>query len=141
MFAKHITSIFFVNYIPLCTKAYWKEMFSHSFIVVIENLKQCSYLKCSYLKMDSHGNSFFRHRARLRSCALDFHYSVQKICGKLGRYISFNEIHVLYNGWLNTNLEKYETLSLIWKDFRVANLIVGKFQSWVWNLWNKFSFS
>ena len=66
----------------------------------IDNLKQCSYLKCSYLKIGSHGNasavSYFRRRARLRSCAHDFHYSIEKRCGKLGRYVSFNEIHVLY---------------------------------------------
>ena len=68
---------------------------------VIENLKQCSYLKCSYLKMGSHVNalavSFFRRCAGLRSHAHDFHYySIEKRCGKLGRYVSFNEIHVLY---------------------------------------------
>ena len=28
--------------------------------------------------------------------AYDFHYSIEKRCGKLGRYVSFNEIHVLY---------------------------------------------
>ena len=64
---------------------------------VIDNLKQCLYLKCSYLKMGSHGNalavSFFRRRARFRSRAHDFNYSIEKRCGKLGRYISFNEIH------------------------------------------------
>ena len=63
----------------------------------IENLKHCSYLKCSYLKMGSHGNtltvSFFRRRARLRSRAHDFHYSIEKRCGELGRYVSFDEIH------------------------------------------------
>ena len=68
----------------------------------IDNLKQCSYLKCSYLKIGSHGNasavSYFRRRARLRSCAHDFHYSIEKRCGKLGHYVSFNEIHVLYSG-------------------------------------------
>ena len=56
-------------------------------------------LKCSYLKMGSHGNaltvSFFRHCARLRSRAHDFHYSIEKRCGELGCYVSFNEIHVL----------------------------------------------
>ena len=71
--------------------------------IAIENLKQCSclkcsYLKCSYLKIGSHGNalavSFFKRCARLRSCAYDFHCSIQKRCGKLGRYLSFNEIHV-----------------------------------------------
>ena len=67
-----------------------------------ENLKQCSYLlKCSYLKMGIHGNAlavyFFRLRARLRSRAHEFHYSIEKRCGKLGRYVSFNEIHVLYS--------------------------------------------
>ena len=40
--------------------------------------------------------SFFRRRARLRSRAHDFHYSIQKRYGKLGRYVSFIEIHVLY---------------------------------------------
>ena len=53
-----------------------------------------------------HGNalavSFFRRRVRLRSCAHDFQWSIEKRCGKLGRYVSFTEIHVLY----------YETLSL-----------------------------
>ena len=62
----------------------------------IENLKQCSYLKCSYLKMGIHGNalavSYFRRRARLRSRAHGFHYSIEKRCSKLGRYVSFNEI-------------------------------------------------
>ena len=66
----------------------------------IEKLKQCSYLKCSYLNIGSHGNalavSFFRRRVRLRSRAYDFHCSIEKRCGKLGRYVSFNEIHVLY---------------------------------------------
>ena len=42
--------------------------------------------------MGSHGNalavSFFRRRARLRSLAHDFHYSIEKRCGKLGRYVS-----------------------------------------------------
>ena len=46
-----------------------------------------------------HGNalavSFFRSRARLRSRAHDFHCSTEKRCGKLGRYVSFTEIHVL----------------------------------------------
>ena len=65
-------------------------------IIVIDNLKQFLYLKCSHLIMGSHGNSFFRHRARLRSRAHDFHCSIEKRCGKLGRYVSFNEIHVLY---------------------------------------------
>ena len=66
----------------------------------IDKLKQCSYLKCSYLKMGSHGNalavSFFRRCARLRSRAHDFHYSIEKRRGKLGSYVSFNKIHVLY---------------------------------------------
>ena len=65
----------------------------------IDNLKQCSFLRCSYLKMCSHGNvlavSFFRRRTRLRSSAHDFHFITEKRCGKLGRYVSFNEIHVL----------------------------------------------
>ena len=51
------------------------------------------------LKMGSHGNalavSFFRRHARLRSLAHDFPYSIEKRCGKLGRYVSLNEIHVL----------------------------------------------
>ena len=34
---------------------------------------------------------------RLGSRAHDFHYSIEKRCGKLGHYVSFNEIHVLYN--------------------------------------------
>ena len=50
--------------------------------------------------MGSHGNalavSFFRRRARLHSRAQDFHYSIEKRCGQLGRFVSFNEIHVLY---------------------------------------------
>ena len=50
--------------------------------------------------MGSHGNasavSYFRRRVRLRSRAHDFHYSIQKRCSKLGRYVSLNEIHVLY---------------------------------------------
>ena len=66
----------------------------------IENLKQCAYLKFSYLKMGSHGNAlavnFFSCCARLRSYAYNFHHSIEKRCGKLGCYISFNEIHVLY---------------------------------------------
>ena len=66
----------------------------------LSTIVQCSYLKCSYLKMGSHGNawavSFFRRLARLRSPAHDFHYSIEKRCGKLGRYVSFNKIHVLY---------------------------------------------
>ena len=68
--------------------------------IVIEDLKQCLYLKCSYLKMGSHGNalavSFYRRRARLRSRAHDFHYSIKKIYGELGHFVSFDEIHVLY---------------------------------------------
>ena len=76
----------------------------------IDNLKQCSYLKCSYLKMGSHGNalaiSFFRRRARMSSRAYEFHYSIEKRCGKLGRYVSFNENHVLYcNMVLSTRAE------------------------------------
>ena len=42
------------------------------------------------------GCLLFRRRASLRSRAHDFHYSIEKRCGKLGRYVSFNEIHVLY---------------------------------------------
>ena len=65
----------------------------------IENLKECSYLKCSYLKMGSHGNalavSFYMRRALLHSRANYFHFSIEKRCGKLGRFVSFNEIHVL----------------------------------------------
>ena len=65
----------------------------------IDNLKQCSYLKCSYLNMGSNGHasavSYFRRRAHLRSRAHDFHYSIEKRRGKIGRYVSFNEIHVL----------------------------------------------
>ena len=38
--------------------------------------------------------SFFRRCARLR--AYDFHCSIQKRSGKLGRNVSFNESHVLY---------------------------------------------
>ena len=53
--------------------------------------------------MDSHGNAFVvyffsRRRERLRLRAHDFHYSIEKRCGKLGRCVSFNEIHVLYTG-------------------------------------------
>ena len=48
--------------------------------------------------MGSHGTalavSFFSRRARLRSRAYDFQYIIEKRCGKLGRYVSFNEIHV-----------------------------------------------
>ena len=40
--------------------------------------------------------SFFRRCARLRLCAYDFHCSIQKRRGKLGRNVSFNESHVLY---------------------------------------------
>ena len=51
--------------------------------------------------MGSYGNAlavaFFRRFARLRSSAHDFHYIIEKRCGKLGRYVSFNEIHVLYS--------------------------------------------
>ena len=58
----------------------------------IGNLKQCPYLNCSYLKMGSHDDalavSFFRRSARLRSCSHDFHYSIEKRSGKLGRYAS-----------------------------------------------------
>ena len=57
---------------------------------------------------------FFRRRARLRSCAHYFHYSIQKRCGKLGRYVSFNEIHGLYDvpnfgrfRWCCTNYHVY----------------------------------
>ena len=46
--------------------------------------------------MGSHGNvlavSFF-----MCSRAHNFHFSIEKRCGKLGRYVSFIEIHVLYN--------------------------------------------
>ena len=59
------------------------------------------YLKCSYLKMGSHGNALavflFRRCRRLRSHAHDFHYSIEKRCGKLGRYVTFNEIHILHS--------------------------------------------
>ena len=40
--------------------------------------------------------SFFRRGARLRLCAYDFHCIIQKRRGKLGRNVSFNEIHALY---------------------------------------------
>ena len=43
--------------------------------------------------------SFFRRRARLRSRSYDVRYIIEKRCGKLGRYVSFNEIHVLYRGF------------------------------------------
>ena len=39
---------------------------------------------------------FFRRCARLRLCAYDFHCSIQKRRGKLGRKVSFNESHALY---------------------------------------------
>ena len=75
------------------------KLISKSPVHVIENLKQCSYLKCSYLKMGSRGNalavSFYRRQARLRSRAHYFHCSTEKRCGQLGRYVSSNEIHVL----------------------------------------------
>ena len=95
-------------------KQFLEPNYSYSYIpyhqrFAIGNLKQCfylkcsylksSYLKCSYLKMGSHGNSlavsFLRRRARLRSRAHDFHYSIEKRCDKLGRYVSFNEIHAV----------------------------------------------
>ena len=41
--------------------------------------------------------SFFRRCARLRSRAHDFHCSIEKRCGKLGRNDSFTEIHLLYH--------------------------------------------
>ena len=52
--------------------------------------------------MGSHGNasgvSYFRRRVHLRSRTHEFHYSPEKRCGKLGPYVSFNEIHLLYSG-------------------------------------------
>ena len=51
-------------------------------IISKDNLKQQSHLKFLYLKMGS--------------CTHDFHYSIEKSSGKEGRYVSFNEIHVLY---------------------------------------------
>ena len=63
-------------------------------LTTIENLKQCLYLKCSYLKMGSHGNAlaviFFRRRALALTRTW---FSLQ--CGELGRFVSFNEIHAL----------------------------------------------
>ena len=62
--------------------------------------------------MGSHGKalavSFFRRRARLRSRANDFHYSIEKRCGQLARFVSFNEIHVIYKGniFLQKSLRK-----------------------------------
>ena len=65
----------------------------------VEILGHCSYLRRSYLKIGSHGNalpvSFFRRRVHLRSRTHEFHYSPEKRCGKLGPYVSFNEIHVI----------------------------------------------
>ena len=65
--------------------------------------------------MGSHGNalavSFFRGRARLRSRAYDFHYSIEKRCGKLGHYVSFNEIHVLY--WKFSIIEQSVTILVL----------------------------
>ena len=58
---------------------------SYSFLLSIENLKQCSYLKCSYLKMGIHGNAL----------AVSFFRRIVKRRGKLGRYLSFNKSHVL----------------------------------------------
>ena len=76
--------------------------FSCAFILAlwlsIDNLKQCSYLKCSYLQMGSHG-----------SRAHHFHCSIGKRCGKIGRYDSFNEIHVLY-----CNLSPFNSVTLAW---------------------------
>ena len=61
--------------------------------------------------MGSHGNklavSLFRSCARLRSRAHDFHYSIEKRCGKLERYVTFNEIHVLYT-------DRYAKTTIFW---------------------------
>ena len=40
-------------------------------------------------------------RARLCSRANHFHYSIEKRCCQLGRFVSFNEIHVLYTVMYN----------------------------------------
>ena len=40
--------------------------------------------------------SFFRRRARLRSRAYNFRYSIEKRSGKIGGDVSFNGNHVLY---------------------------------------------
>ena len=70
--------------------------------------------------MGSHGNalavSFFRRRARLRSRAHDFHCSIEKRCDKLGRYVSFNEIHVLY-----TDVDKITVHQYIFKNNQKPN--------------------
>ena len=88
-----------------------------------ENLKQCSYLKCSYLKMGIHGNalavSFFRRHARLRSRGHDFHYSIEKRCGKLRRYVSFNEIWLIIIEALK--IHKAIFLSLSFHELRTAS--------------------
>ena len=46
------------------------------------------------------GVSFFRHRVRLRSRAYDFRCIIEKRCGKLGRYVSFNDILLVAIVWL-----------------------------------------
>ena len=37
----------------------------------------------------------------MRICAYDFHFSIQKRRGKLGRNVSFNESHALYRVLVN----------------------------------------
>ena len=41
------------------------------------------------------GSFLFQGAHALALTPHDFHYSIENKCGKLGRYISFNEIHVL----------------------------------------------
>ena len=75
--------------------------------------------------MGSHGNalavSFFRRRARLRSRAHYFHCSTEKRCGQLGRYVSLNEIHVLYCDMIRINkLLNYQIINV--KNYSVVAL-------------------
>ena len=77
--------------------------------------------------------SLFRRCARLRLCAHDFHCSIQKRRGKLGRNISFNESHVLFcYRQIMIKIENRKTLLSASKN-KDHILMTFFFHLWPWN--------
>ena len=79
------------------------------------------------------GISFFKRHTRLRSRALDFHYSIEKRCGQLARFVSFyckfEFLRNLFGGY-RLIVEKIN-FSLVSLRFYVLNVIMN------WSLMNR----
>ena len=87
--------------------------------------------------------SFFRRCARLSLCAYDFHCSIQKRRGKLGRNVSSNESHVLYCIRFDSCLKGFKRLDwCFFYGFRVfwcmKNHLLSKIDYFFLNEWSSF---